>query len=923
MRPKSKLLALLVVGFYSFHGNAATFNNQLTLAQFGVSPNNNISLQPSSMYPFEIPTEIPRTNNYQSLELIFGDYATGRLPCRIGLFNVSECADSVGHLPFGSQLSLSSYVITGDPFQGIEPNRNILEVQDPNSVIFSFTESLIGVVGDLSESITGAVYTTTYEHIPMTSYMRNINLSPSGFHDVRYEDVTPKIVFGNGILTNLQVDGVNIPLPNNPTPTTLSLPAGTKFRFVLENPDQYPNQDQIWLIYAQSELGVKKIQFDMNYELTKDLEIFGMTLTSKSGPYVGYLRTAAIQTELPPALPNPLNVRTVPQWQLITQLQSTPTTPLSMFMLWPTSWTSSVGQQIILNQQREVFLSSCPTNSLLIPLLACYSPIAANSWYNQLIDKQNKGQVVFDIGTNSFVTLVNMYIAKYYQDDIQAFQNTMPRGISLPALTIGSDASIMENMFDTHRSEVLNSMDVEFNLDGSYQYYASTLDVIPTQPLSSSSLPLLCIPGYETLSDGFNIVNSSANRDPIKGDIIYVNGNVADHPGSFILKFPGQALPSWAEHFLPDDFWPRLQGSDKTNLICQLNSTLCKGFPGYIDDVYTQGRALFQIAMTAKYATYVLLAQQGFLPPYPGDFQVPQNIKQRVQPLITLIENILDTWLITRVFNGLLVGDYLVGDELGKGIVAYKGTTSSTGGVEDSGNAVYTGHNRQYGYFLASAAIAVQLDQLFRNSPWIASTKTNYTGTATATVKQFVDMLWRDYANPATDDSDNMPFYRYGNYWEGMSSSKGMPPVGAFPSRNNECISEDFNGYYGSFLYSRAIQSSPFSIISQTNQKGFDLLQAFSNANLAMITRAARALFYNTGNWVYSCYPFNFNYTTGTEWDNSVDSFVNLTLGYPACRFSAEGSLYSNYKFSLFGTDLVDQFNNHYQCSDEGCSCQK
>jgi hypothetical protein len=895
----------------------STFNNQISLVQFGTVTNNNISLQNTSHYDFEFSDETLRTNDFQTLQLKFGDYATGRYPCRVGVFNVSECATAVGRVPFGTQLSLPSYVYAGDQSANIEPNRNIIEPSNPNFITFSFLDTLKDVLIDFTESETFTVCQVTYE-VESMYYMRNINFPLSAYHDIRYDGVTPYLVFGEGVLKALYIDDAAIILPTNGDP--LLLPYGTKFKFVLDNPDLDPIHRQTWIIYAQSELGTSPMQFNLGYSLTENGLPTKLTLTSLS-PFEGYLRTVAMQIDKPLAQPNALRVRTPPDWQLATQMQSLPATPLAMFMLWPYAWTQTVGAQIIFNQENAVFLSSCPTNSLLIPLVASFNFDTANCWYNQLIDKQSRGEVAFDIGTNSFVTLVHMLIAKYYGADIQNYQSTFPNGVSTPVLGIAPSATSMEAMFDQHRSEVVLSSELEFNEDGSYQFYASTFDIVNTFPASKAHLPLFNFPGFQTLANGFNIVSNATNRDPIKGDINYVEGNISTSPGSFFLQYKGQALPVWAPRFLPDDFWLRLNGSDKTNLLCQLNRVLDSDLPNYNASVYTQGKILFQLAMTAKYATYLLLAQAKQLPPYGTSYTPPASVTSRVQPLIDTIEDLLETWLVSRQFEGQAVPNYFAGDELGKGIVAVAGTSSSTGGITDSGNAVYTGHNRQYGYFLGSAAIAMDLDKLFGNTSWIASSQTNASA-FTGTMKQFVDMLWRDYANPAVDDFHNLPFYRYGNQWEGLSSSKGMPPVGGYPSRNNESISEDFNGYYASYLYAHQIQRAPYSVISAVNQKGFSFLEVFSNTNLAMIMRSARAMFYNNGSWVYKYGPFDVNKTTGIEWDNMVDANTTLSLQQPPCFFSREGCIYSPYKFKLFCTELVNQFNSKPQCEDQGCSCE-
>ena len=159
--------------------------------------------------------------------------------------------------------------------------------------------------------------------------------------------------------------------------------------------------------------------------------------------------------------------------------------------------------------------------------------------------------------------------------------------------------------------------------------------------------------------------------------------------------------------------------------------------------------------MTAKYGLYVLLAQQNILPPYQRSLEVPISVKSKIQPVVKRIQELINTWLITHKHKGNEVSNYLVYDQTANGIVAIQGATSSTGGISDSGNAVYTGHNRQYGNFLAAAAICIDIDNIFQNTRWIQKDLVTEIGFAAST-KQFVDILWRDYANPSVDDLNFM-----------------------------------------------------------------------------------------------------------------------------------------------------------------------
>lgn len=896
---------------------AAYFNNLLTLAEFGIAVNLNTSLQSTSRYTSDPIGQILRTNDYQTLQLNFGDYATGRLPCRVGLFNVSQSFFSVGNAPFGPRIALPGFTRAGNQGLNIEPNRFIEQVREPQELTFSFTEDLTGITYDIEESETFVACNVTYESTD-GNFMQDINLPISAYHDVRYDNLTPVLTFGSAILTELTVDGSNIVLPT--TNEILALPAGSKFKFVFEGVN--PSFSQEWLLYVQSEIGTTTLQFDMQYELDKHDRIINVQLVSQSDPYTGYIRVGAIQNGSPYSITNNIRPRTTPKWQLVTQLQTMPVTPLAIFMLWPYDWTKSVGFQLVHNQSGQVFLSDCKTVSLLLPLLARSNLTEALCWFDQLIDMQQKGEVTFDPSTNPFITLMNMFVSGYYDTEIKNYQAGLDRGLSTPRLGIQQDISAMESMYDDHKSLVVISAELDFEADGNYSYLVQPFDIVGTFPEASNSLPLFCTPGFKSVADGFNVVANATNHDPIKGDINYLEGNHGSIPGSYLIKFKAQDPPSFSTRFLPDDLWLRLKGSDKTNLSLQLNCALQQAFPPISNSVYDEGLILFEKAVTAKFATYVLLAQLGILPPYPRGFVAPSEVSSKVQPLLDYIQDVLDAWLITRVFGVQSLSNYFVADNDAKGIVAFSGTTSATGGVQDSGNAVYTGHNRQYGYFLGSAALKIELDRLFGNASWLSSSATNTVGT-TATVKQYLDMLWRDYANPDPEDPDAMPFYRYGNPWEGMSSSKGVPPVGAFESRNNESISEDFNGYYAAWLYSRAVQDAPLSEVSSINKEGFPILERFSKTNLDMIMRAARGMYYNTDVWVYKNSPINFNKTTGTVWDTLVDSNVDLQIGSPPCILTKEGCLYSNYKFEVFFEDMVDSFNNTCQCTNEGCSCQK
>ena len=914
-----KFYFLLKILLSSFAYSYPIFNDTLTLSDFGIVPNNNTSLQATNQYNFEDPVvDSMKTNNFQTFQLKFGDYAKGRYPCRIGLFNISQSAETVGSTPFGPRISLPAYIQDGNPLQGVECSRFMQEPADPSSWTFSFTESLLEVKSDISESMTNQIASFWYIHSEYTNYMKDLNVPLSGYHDIMYEDVTPYITLGKGRVSSIELDGAVATLPVSGT--SILLTPSNKFKFVVNNEPTDPISNQIWLIYAQSDTAKTPVTFTMHYKIDGNGYLYNITLTANKA-YTGYFRVAAIQNSLPSPIKNPIRSKTAPSWELAMQIQSMPATPLAMFLLWPYQWTSLVGPIITANFDSNTYISSYSTASLILPVLARSNYPTATAWFIQLVDKQNKGEVVFDVSTNSFITQMHMLVANYYASDIQSYQDGIPRGVSTPYISIAPNISTMEKMFDDHRSEMILSYDINFNSDGSYEFDVSTLDVITTFPNSLAVLPLFSFLGYQTIADGYNIVDQATNKEPIKGDVNYVQGNIGPSPGSYTLKFKNQPLPGWASRILPDDFWNRIGALEKTSLICQLNQFLSKPLPDYSDDVYNQGKILSQLSLSAYYGTYVLLAQQGILPEYGKNYKAPSSVVKRIQPVINKIKELLSAWLYSKTFEGQAISNYFVGSQEGNGIVAIKGTFSPDGGVLDSGNAVFTGHNRQYGYFLEAAAIVAMLDNLFGNPSWLASPATN--GIAGGTVKDFVNFLWRDYANPSIMDVDDLPFYRYGNSWEGMSSSKGMPPVGAYPSRNNESIGEDFNGYYAAFLYGSYINNASLLEFSALSKQGFDGLVSFAYGNMIMCAKAGKGMFYNNPYWVYANQPFNYNLTTGIEWDDRVDSAVNFPISFPPASFPLEGSLYSKYRFDIFCTDVVQQFNTYCGSdTNESCCCE-
>lgn len=96
----------------------------------------------------------------------------------------------------------------------------------------------------------------------------------------------------------------------------------------------------------------------------------------------------------------------------------------------------------------------------------------------------------------------------------------------------------------------------------------------------------------------------------------------------------------------------------------------------------------------------------------------------------------------------------------------WKGTVSSAGYSDinaDFGNTGYNDHHFHYGYFVYAAAVIAYLDPA-----WLGE----------GSNKAWVDMLVRDFANPASDDP-YYPFSRSFDWYHGHSWAKGVFESGA------------------------------------------------------------------------------------------------------------------------------------------------
>jgi len=898
------------------------FDNKLTLAEFGQMANPNTFVQSSSRYTNV--SGVFRTNDFQSLQLEVGDYESGRLPCRMGPFLLSVSDKGGQTLPWGLQLSVAGLSNAGNEAGNVPPNSSLKMLQDPNFIIFGFTETDPG---------TDIAITTNYDASNAVSF-QSIDLiftpdgggGPMGCHvfqgepyiNVLYETLTPLLTFGGGRLLGLQIDDVDIILPTSGT--TIALPAGAKFRFEMDNGDGQPENKQYWLIYVEGGSS-PTVQFQMNYALTDELQITDVVLEAAAALSNDFLRLAVIQNETPPANINTLAPKFAPKWQIVTEGQVRPVHSLSQLLLWPQDWLKAVGPQLTRNQDLGIFTSSCTTNSLLIPCLARSDPDAAYCWYVQLVDKMNEGQDVFDVTTNSFNCLVDLLVAKYYTNNFKNFQTRFfPVPESTPKNHIVPTLSAMENMYDSYSDLRPTVANVSIDSTSGNLVYTYEVESISGGAVSGS---LVIFPGYKQLS-GSSPVSNAVIKDPVKGDLPFTEAQLLSGQEYTVEFAHSYTLPTWAGNGIPNQLWSMTSGEEKQGLLKEMDRLLKTTMPGISVDVLEQARVLYRIAMSAKYILYVSMADLGFLPPY-GTTPIPTAVKNRVQPFIDYIENVLEGWLVTRTFNGSPMTNFFIGDSTTTGIIAVRGAASATAGSLDQGNAVYDSHNYQYGYFLFAAAVAAELDQLFGNTAWINEDKTNTVPT-TAKMKQFIDMLWRDYANPVSGaDDGTFQFARTQNNWEGTSCALGEPSgtvasAEGRTSRNLQSISEDFMGYMGPWYYARAVQNS--TALAASQQQGFDVLELYCKTHMHALATGGRALFYNDGNWALKDTAFNFNKTTGIQWDDEATMDISQPRLTPPCYLSREGCIYSNFKLEIFLDDLVDLFKDNCQCTGSKCNCR-
>ncbi|KAG7929531.1 hypothetical protein KL925_000273 [Ogataea polymorpha] len=174
------------------------------------------------------------------------------------------------------------------------------------------------------------------------------------------------------------------------------------------------------------------------------------------------------------------------------------------------------------------------------------------------------------------------------------------------------------------------------------------------------------------------------------------------------------------------------------------------------------------------------------------------------------------------------------------------GGICSTGGMSDGdtsidyGNAFYNDHHFHYGYHIHAAALCALVDADLGGS-WASS------------VKDWVNSLVRDVANPSSDDS-HFPVFRNFDFYLGHSIAHGITVYA--DGKDEESSSEDYN-----FVYAMKIWAS---VINDTNMANrADLMLAISK-------RAMNVYFLYTQDNTVMPSKFIGNYCSGIWFENKI-----------------------------------------------------
>lgn len=150
---------------------------------------------------------------------------------------------------------------------------------------------------------------------------------------------------------------------------------------------------------------------------------------------------------------------------------------------------------------------------------------------------------------------------------------------------------------------------------------------------------------------------------------------------------------------------------------------------------------------------------------------------------------------------------------------SFKGVVSSATGGNDYGNGHYNDHHFHYGYHIHAAALTAKVDKDLGGN-WLAS------------VKDWVNTLVRDVANPSSSDT-YFPVFRSFDFFCGHSWAKGL--YASADGKDEESSSEDYNHSYAIKCWGNVIGDSNMenrgNLMLAIQRRSMDLYFLLKNDN--------------------------------------------------------------------------------------------
>lgn len=209
-----------------------------------------------------------------------------------------------------------------------------------------------------------------------------------------------------------------------------------------------------------------------------------------------------------------------------------------------------------------------------------------------------------------------------------------------------------------------------------------------------------------------------------------------------------------------------------------------------VDSMYASGKILDKYAMVL----YVC-----------SDILKDQGLTQRLLPKMKLA---IDRFANNQQQFGLFYD------------TAFKGLVSSATGNADYGNGHYNDHHFHWGYHIHAAAVTAYVDKKNGGS-WASG------------VRQWVNTLVRDVANPTTTDP-HFPVSRLFDFYHGHSWAKGL--YASADGKDEESSSEDYHHMYGIYLWGQIINDVPMTqragLALAIMRRSMNLYMLFANDNV-------------------------------------------------------------------------------------------